>query len=114
MVFVRSRQYAPQLYYMLPWAHPSPNPKRHLDWIRSAVFARLTAESRYTLPQAATFPLKIAPFHGGIWTPTYYMLPWAHPSPQPGNGISIVSAVFAELATVTDRQTGRDIALLIL
>ena len=31
-----------------------------------------------------------------------YMLPWAHP-----NGISIGSAVFAGLTTVTDQQTDR-------
>jgi len=36
--------------------------------ISSVVFAQLTAESRYTLQQAAPFPLKIASSHGGIWT----------------------------------------------
>ena len=33
--FSRIRQVAPMFtstYYMLPWAHPSPCPKRHLDW----------------------------------------------------------------------------------
>ena len=34
--------------------------------IGSAVCAQLTAESRYTLQQAAPFPLKIASSHGGI------------------------------------------------
>jgi len=28
------------------------------------------------------FSLKIAPSHGEIWTPTQYMIPWGHPSPQ--------------------------------
>jgi len=48
---------------MVPWAHPSPNPKRNLD--RFSRFAQLTAESRYTLQRAAPFPIKIVPFRGG-------------------------------------------------
>jgi len=38
---------------MLPWAHPSPQPKQHLD--RFSHFAQLTAECRYTLQRAAPF-----------------------------------------------------------
>ena len=34
-----------------------------------AVFAQMTAECPYTLQRDAAFPLKIAPSHGGIWTP---------------------------------------------
>jgi len=36
--------------------------------IGSAVFAQMTAECLYCLQWFACFPLKIAPFHVGIWT----------------------------------------------
>jgi len=36
--------------------------------IGSAVFAQLTSECRRAY-RGMTFPLKIAPFHEGIWTP---------------------------------------------
>jgi len=39
---------------MLPWANPSPNPKRHLD--RFSRFAQLIAESPCTLQRASTPP----------------------------------------------------------
>jgi len=42
---------------MLPWANPSPRPKRHLDWF--SVFAQLTAECPYTLQWAAPFPSEL-------------------------------------------------------
>ena len=62
----RWRQCAPHLYYVLPWIHPSPYSKEHLD--RFSRFAHLTAESPYTLQQAALLPLKIAASHWGIWS----------------------------------------------
>jgi len=34
-----------------------------------AVFAHMTAEYPYTLQWDAPFPLKLAPFPSGIWTP---------------------------------------------
>jgi len=37
--------------------------------IGSAVFAQMTAECSYTLQWEAPFPIKIATYHGGIWTP---------------------------------------------
>jgi len=40
--------------------------------IGSAVFAQLTAESRYTLQWAAPFALKTAPFRMWIWTPSRF------------------------------------------
>ena len=46
------------------------------------------------------------PFRWGIWNPIEYVVPWAHPSPQP-NSISIGVAVFAGLTSVTDRPTDR-------
>jgi len=121
---------------MLPSAHPSPQPKRHLDRF-SHFFAQLTAECPGML-----FPLKIAPSHGGSvprvihgslsppeptaetasqsvqtflrslrqsvnghcpfgWGSAphlIYMLPWAHPIHH-SNGISIGSAVFAQITS---------------
>jgi len=72
----------------------------------SAVFAQMTAECPYTLQWDAPFPLKIAPFHGGIWTPsnTWFSKPTWVLNPS---SISIGSAVFAVLTSVTDRQTDR-------
>jgi len=63
----------------------------------------MTAESPYTLQWYAPFPLKIAPSHGGIWTPWFSGLTRVlNP-----NGISIGAAVFAGLTSVTDRKTDR-------
>jgi len=50
------------------------------------------------------FPLKIAPSHGGIWTPSNTWFPWLT-RVLSKNGISIGAAVFAGLTSVTDRQT---------
>jgi len=78
MVFARWQQCAPRL--MLPWLTLV-----HIQndvLIGSAIFAQLTAESRYALQRAAPFPLKIAHSHGDL-DPIYYMIPWANPSPQP-------------------------------
>jgi len=66
--------------HMLPWAHPSPNPNGISTG--SAVFAQRTAESPYTLQQAALSPQK-SPFPWGDLDPIQYMVPWAHPRPQP-------------------------------
>jgi len=52
------------------------------------------------------FPLKIVPSHGGCWptSNTWFLGPTRVLNP---NGISIGSAVFAGLTTVTDRETDR-------
>jgi len=50
------------------------------------------------------FPLKISPSYGGIWTPSNAWFPEPTRVLNP-NGISIGSAVFAGLTTVTDRHT---------
>ena len=73
--------------------------------ICSAVLAQITVESPYTLQGAPLFPSKL-PLHMGIWTPsnTLFLGPTRVHNP---NSISIVSAVFAELATVRDRKTDR-------
>jgi len=73
---------------MIPWAQPSPNPKRHLDRF-NRFFAQLTAESRYTLQQAAPFPLKL-PLLMGVSEPHLGRF-----------------SRFAWLTSVTDRQTDR-------
>jgi len=70
---------AASLKHVLPWAHPSPQPKREISG--SAIFAQLTADSPYTL-HWAPLSLKIAPSHGGSG-PHLIMVPLAHPSPQP-------------------------------
>ena len=64
--------------------------------ISSVVFAQLKANDLYSSQWAASFPLRIAFRHRGIWTPVSYMLPWAHRTQIP-NSTLIGSAVFAQL-----------------
>jgi len=66
--------------------------------------AQVTTECPIYLTMGRPFPPQNCPFPWGIWTPNYYAVPLAHPSPNP-NGISIALAVFAGLTSVTDRQT---------
>jgi len=72
--------------------------------IGSAVFAQTTAECTYTLQWDAAFPLKIAASHGGSGPPsnTWFLGPTRVLNP---NGISIGSAIFAGIISMTDRQT---------
>ena len=74
--------------------------------IGSAVFAQMTAGCPYTLQWGPLFPLKIAPSHGGMWTPsnTWFLGPTRVLNP---NGTSIGAAVFGGLTSVTDRPTDR-------
>jgi len=74
--------------------------------IGSAVFAQMTAECPNALQWDASLPLKIAfSMGGGIWTPSNT---WSGPTRVHNlNGISIASAVFAGLTSVTDQQTDR-------
>jgi len=78
--------------YTLPCTYPSPQPKQHID--RFSHFAQLAAVS-LACP-GTSFPLKIAPSHGAIWTPsnTLFLRPILAQIP---NGISIGSVVFARL-----------------
>jgi len=72
-----------------------------------------TAHNRQSLNfTMASFPQKL-PLPMGIWTlsNTLFLGPTRGPSPQP-NGISIGSAVFAGLTSVTDWQTDRQTMLL--
>ena len=83
---------------MLTWVHPSPQPTRVS--IGSAGFVQLTAECPYALHWAA-LPLKV-------------VLPSMACKPHilSPNAISIGTAVFAQLTTLTDRQTDRQTMLL--
>jgi len=83
--------------------------------VSSAVFGQMTAECPYTSQWVASFPLKIGPSQGGTWTPSNTWFFRAIRVLNP-NGISIGSAIFVRLTTVTerqtDRQTGRETMLL--
>jgi len=108
------RHLANTIELVLPSAHQSPQPKRQIGRFRSfctahgrkcgAVFAQMTAECRYTLQWDAPFPLKLAPSHGEIWTPSNTWFPRLTRVLNP-NGILIGSAVLAGLTSVTDRPT---------
>ena len=73
--------------------------------IGSAVFAQMTS-CPYTLQWHATFSPQNCPFPWGIWSPSNTWFPGPTPVLNV-NGISIGSAVFARLTSVTDRQTDR-------
>jgi len=62
VVFTRWRQCAPT-WYTVPWTHPSPHPKQHLD--RSSLFCRAHDRDRPTdrLTDHSTRPVAI----GGIY-----------------------------------------------
>jgi len=79
---------------MIPWAHPIPQPKRHLD--RFGHFAQLTAECPYTLQWDALPPSKLPLLTGasGPACNTWFPGPTRVHNP---NGIWIGSAVFAGL-----------------
>jgi len=51
--------------YMLPWAHPSPQPKRHLDWF--SPFLHRPRQSVTILYNGLPLsPVKITPSHGDL------------------------------------------------
>ena len=64
---------------VLPSAHPSPQPKREIEW-----FSRFcTAHGRMCLYfTMRTLSLKNAPSRGGIGTPIYFMIAGGRPNPQ--------------------------------
>jgi len=74
---------------MLLWAHPSSNPKWHLDQFSRFCTANGRASLYFTTGRPS--PLKIAPSHGGyeppfnIWflRPSSLEIPWTLHSPQP-------------------------------
>ena len=88
------------IYYMIPWAHPCPQPKRHLHRFshfcsahdRASLYFRMG----HPVPSKLLFPI-------GMWTPsnTWFLQPTQVLN---RNSTSIGSAVFAGLITVSDRQ----------
>jgi len=91
-------------YHLMFWAHASPQCKRYLDRF-SRVFTDDRGVSLY-FTMVCLFPLKIAPSHVGIWTScnTWFIRPIGV---RNANDNLIVSAVFAELTSVTDWQNDR-------
>jgi len=95
------------IYYIIPWAHPSPQPKWRFN--RLGHFCTAHRNVPYILQRAATSTIKIAPSHRGIWT-SYNT--WSTPVLNP-NGISVSSAIFAGICDrPTDRPTDRQTTLL--
>jgi len=88
-------------------AHPSPQPKRHLD--RFSRFC--TDDRRMSLYVAPPSKSLLSPqnclFAWGTWTPANTWFPGPTGDLNP-NGISIGAAVFGGLTSVTDRQTDRE------
>ena len=83
-------------------AHPSPQPKWHLNW-----FGRFCTDDRRVslyFTMGRPFPPSNCRFPCGIWTPSNIWFPVPTRVLNP-NGISVCSAVFAGLTSVTDRLT---------
>jgi len=84
--------------YMIPWAHPSPQSKWHLDWFSRFCTAQRSVPILYNrpplLPQNCLFPQ-------GIWTPsnTWFLGPTGVLN---ANGILIGSAAFEGLTSMAD------------
>ena len=97
--------YGPPIQHMIPTAHLSPQPKRH-----PYRFIRLCTDNRSVpifyngtpiVPKNLPLPMGGSGPPSNTWFPgpTRYAV-WVDP-----NGISIGSAVFAGLTSVTNRQT---------
>jgi len=94
------------IWYMLPWAHPSLQPKRHLD--RFSLFFTDDRRVSLYLTVGCPSPPQNCRFLWGIWTWTPSNTWFRGPTEVLNlNGISISWAVFAGLTSVTDRQTDR-------
>ena len=88
----------------IPWAHPSLQPNRHLNW-----FSRFCTDDRRVslyFTKGHLFPLKIALPVGVSGPPSNTWLPGPTWVLNP-NSISIGWAIFAGLTSVTDRLTDR-------
>ena len=88
---------------LLRLAHPSPQPKLQIDRFSRFCTAH-GRKSLYFTYNGRPFPPQDCPFPRGMLTPsnTSFLEPTQVLNP---NGISIGSAVFAELTSVTDRPT---------
>jgi len=98
VVFTRLHQWA------LSWAHPSHQPKRHLDQFGRFCTVHYRVSLYFTM--GPHFPPQNCPLPWGTWTPMniWFLGPTQVLNP---NGISIGSAIFARLTTVTDIQKDR-------
>jgi len=88
----------------IPWAHPSPQPKQHVD--RFSHFCPNERRVPLYVTIGRPIPTENCPFPWGIWTPSNTWFPeptWV----LNANSISISSAIFAELTSLTDRPTDR-------
>jgi len=83
---------------MIHWAHSSPHSKWHLD--RFSCFCT-DDHSVPILYNGIPFPPQNCPSPWGIWTPSNTWFPGPTQILTP-NGISIVSAIFAGLTSVSD------------
>jgi len=64
---------------MIPWASPSPQSKRYHNW-----FSRFrTGDRRVSLYFTVGCPSPPSKLPMGDLDSHLYMVPWAHPSPQP-------------------------------
>jgi len=81
IVFARLRQCAPHLRRLLPRAHPTPYPKRHLNRFRRFCTAHGRRPHYYTMGRPS--PPQNCHSAWGIWTPFKYMLHWTHPTQLP-------------------------------
>jgi len=78
-------------------AHPSPQSNRHLD--RFSRFLHSSLQTSYILQWPLPLPIKIAALHSGS-RPHLYVVPWAHPSPQPERHLDR----FSRFCTCSSRQ----------
>jgi len=85
----------------IPWAHPSPQPKQHLD--RFSCFCRDNHRASLHFTMGHPFANSKLPLPMGIWAP-WFPGPTRVLNP---NSILIGSAVFAGLTTVTDKPIDR-------
>jgi len=91
---------------MVPWAHPSPHSKWHLNqfshFCRAAEHGELNricqvvplcTPTQHDFSPDMPFPLKIAPWHGAIWTPSniWFFAPTQVHTP---NGFLTGSSIF--------------------
>ena len=89
---------------MIPWAHPSPQPKRRVDWF--SLFAQVTAECPYTLQwDTPPLPPKKLPFPMGGSEPNLTHGFLGPPEYSTQTASRSVEPFFAGLTSVTDRST---------
>jgi len=88
--------------WFIPWTHPSPHPKWHLDR-----FIRFLHSLRQTVPTLYNGP-PLYPQHWDLDC-MWYMLHWVHCSPQPKRNLDRFNHLCR--AHDSDRQTDRQTTL---